>query len=463
MVKTRFSIHVITLLVFLISGFLFNTANIHGEESTTLGSAEGSVSIQWEDLESSYRVQVRRSGQVFIDTLQTANSLSLNLAPGEYEYKVIVLSPFGKLISESEWLPLEVQRAWTPYFRLRAPKVIWEGDTGIRLTLESTYIREQTVFNLTYGDNSIQVEWTGESDIYTLAVPDGSAGPGSWNLEANDPSGRSFTVPEALVVRPRRSPEVASLDTRTAAAAGLVPVVIQGSAFDQDMTVRFQGPGGDIGVTALEISEGRSAVAYLNLEGAVPGDYDLVVTNPAGEETRVEKILTVTEPEEVPVFKRQPRFGFQMGWAPMWINIPDSDSHLPSYLAFDFAGLFQSGMDTPFFRGLGLETRFMIGISGPADVPDSSIDFISSLDVSGYYRPLVKGKVAPVFLLGVGNLWSGYADKYEIHNIFFIRTGIGMDITNIHDELRLGINFNWGFTDEIIPMISVMFRRGMSY
>ena len=105
----------------------------------------------------------------------------------------------------------------------------------------------------------------------------------------------------------------------------------------------------------------------------------------------------------------------------------------------------------------------MFGISGPADVPDSSVDFISSLDVSGYYRPLVKGKVAPVFLLGVGNLWSGYAGKYGIENILFIRTGIGMDVTSGHDDFRLGVNFGWGFAGETLPMISLMFRRGMSY
>ena len=115
-------------------------------------------------------------------------------------------------------------------------------------------------------------------------------------------------------------------------------------------------------MTALEITDGRSAIAYLNLEGAATGSYDLVAVNPAGDETTIEDFLTITEPVKVEVYRRQPRFGFQMGWAPMWINIPDSDTHLPSYLAFDIAGLFQSGLKTPFFPGSRT--------GNPADVRD---------------------------------------------------------------------------------------------
>jgi hypothetical protein len=346
---------------------------------------------------------------------------------------------------------------------VRPPLTVWEGENGIQLTVESTELRDQTVFTLKSGDQVISAEWSGSEGLYTVRVPDLAAGPGSWDLEAADPSGRTFVHPGALTVRPTRAPEIRSMDTRVLPAEGLVPVVIEGDSFDPEMTLRFEGPGGYLTVAAVEIRDGRSAIVYLDLDNAEPGDYTLVAVNPSGEETRRENILSVTPPSREDVLKRQPRFDFQIGWAPMYIAVPGPEPDLPAYLTFDVAGIFHSGMSAPFLRGLGVEARLMGGISGPADWKNPSVHFIGSMDLSGYYRPLVKGKAAPVFLLGVGNLRSGYAEQFGIRNILFIRTGIGMDFAGLRKVTRIGINLNIAFADESFPMFSLMFRRGIRY
>jgi len=436
---------------------------VFGQESTRLGNNDGSITIRWESLDTSYRIQVRRDGQIFIDTEQDTNELRLNLAPGMYEYRIHVLNPFGKDVSVSPWQPLNVESSRIPYFRVKNPLVIWEGETGISMTVESSLIREGTVFKLTDGNTTIPAEWQENGDYYAVRLSDSNLEPGSWDLTATDPSGKSFTHPEAIIVRPTRSPEVSELNTRELPAQGLVPITVEGLAFDPDMTVEFKGPEGKLDVVTVEVSEGNSALVYLNLNGAEPGEYNLIVSNPSGEKAEIEKSLTITSPVMEEIILKQPRFEFQLGYAPTVLFVPGGEI-LPVYLGFDFAALFQSGWKKPFFRGLGVEFRAFGGMSGPVDMNNVEVQGIGSLDISGYYRPLVKGKVAPVFLLGIGNMWSGYAKQFGIHNILFIRSEISMDIVNERKVTRIGLSFNFAAAGgEMFPFVSLVFRRGRQY
>ena len=420
----------------------------------------GPVSIEWESLDTSYRIEVRRDGQIFIDTEQTENELSLNLAPGFYEYRIQVLNPFGKEVSVSNWLPLTVESSRVPYFRVRIPVVVWEGETAIEMSLEARELRAETAFNLVKDETRLPVGWSGDGGSYTVTITDGKLEPGGWDLEAIDPSGDTFVHPDALIVRPTRSPVISNLSTRTIPAGNLVSIEVTGEAFDPETTFKFKGPGGELPVAAIEINQDGNAVLYLDLTEAVPGQFDLIAANPSGEETLMGNALTITEPEFADIVKKQPRFEMQIGYAPMVILIPDGGT-LPTYLAFDIAGVFHSGWKATFLRGLGVEARGVIGMSGPEDWSNPSVNLIGSADLSIYWRPLVKGKVAPVILLGFGNLWSGYARQFGIDNILFFRTGLGMDIVNQRRLTRIGINMSFGFTEEdALPIYQLMFRRG---
>ena len=403
---------------------LTSAALSFGQDSTRLGNNDGSITIHWEALDTPYRIQVRMDGQIFIDTEQMDSELKLNLAPGYYEYRIHVLNPFGKDISVSEWQPLRVERSRTPYFRVQNPLVIWEGISDITMDVESLDLREGTIFSLTKGELSIPGEWQKNGNLYTVDLTGLNLEPGTWNLVAADPSGISFTHPAALIVRPTRSPEFKELSTRELIPEGIVPIAIEGEAFDPEMKVEFDGPGGKLKVITVDVSEGSKALVYLDLKDAKPGNYNLTVSNPSGDETRIDSILTITEPVLQALILEQPRFEFQIGYAPTWILVPDGENDLPIFLGFDFAALFHSGWKKPFFRGLGVEFRAFGGLSGPADPDNFEVHGIGSLDISGYYRPLVKGKTAPVFLLGIGNMWSGYADQFGVHNILYIRTCI---------------------------------------
>jgi hypothetical protein len=451
---------VIRQLIFILILFSAILSPSSGQESTRLGNTDGSITIRWESLDTSYRIQVRREGQIFIDTEQTANELRLNLAPGSYEYRIHVLNPFGRDVSASEWRPLIVESTRTPYFRVQNPRMVREGETALTLSVESSLLREGTVFMLEKEDRDIPVQWQKNGNLYSVIINDSDIEPGKWDLTATDPSGMSFTHPEALIVRPTRSPEVKNLNTRELPPEGLVPVTIEGLAFDPDMTVEFSGPGGKLPVVTVVVSEGTKARVFLNLDGAEPGEYSLIVTNPSGKQTRVDNTLTISESAPVKVLLNQPRFEFQIGYAPTLIITPDG-KNLPVYLGFDFTTLFQSGSSRPFFRGIGVGFRAFGGMSGPTE--ELVVHGIGSLDISVYYRPVLRGKTAPVFLLGIGNMWSGYAKQFEIHNILFIRTGIGLDVVNERKITHIGLDFSFGATQDTFPIISLMFRRGLQY
>ncbi len=448
------------ILIFFI--LLTSAALSYSQESTNLGNRGGPVTISWESLADSYRIEVRRDTQVFIDTIQSGSELKLNLAPGFYEYRIHVLNPFGKDVSSSAWLPLNVESSRIPYFRVKTPLVVWEGDSGIILRIEASRLRDGTVFLLSNGERSISTEWQSDGSLYTVSINETNLESGSWNLEATDPSGMSFVHPDALIVRPTRSPELENLDIEETPAGGLTSIEIKGEAFDSEMSVRFKGPSGELPVLSVEITDGRKAQIYLDLNKAQPGSYNLILTNPSGDNILVENAFTVTAPVIEEIIKEQPRFEFQIGYAPTMIFTPEGDD-LPVFLGFDFALVFQSGWEKPFFRGLGVEIRAFGGMSGPSDPDNFAVHGIGSLDVSGYYRPLVKGKAAPVFLLGVGNMWSGFAKEFGVKNILFIRTGIGMDIVKQRKLTRIGLSYSFGLVGETLPIVSLMFRRGMRY
>lgn len=443
-------------------------ATAFGQETSLLGDTDGPLSIAWEAVEGAavYRVEIRRDGSIFIDTETETPELKLDLAPGEYEYRIRVMDPFGNEAAATDWRSLRIQRARTPYFRVKDPLVLWEGDGLHEMHLDVIGINDSLEFVLRKGNVSIPVERviSGEKDTITVNI--GGIEPGQWDLYAEAPSNLAFTHPGALTIRPTRPPEIDRLDTDEVFAEGLVPITIEGLSFDEEMTVAFKGPGGFIEIAAIEIHEGEEAVAYLNMTGVQEGSYDLILANPAGEETILKNALAVQVPPDEQKPKVQPRFEIHLGWAPMVIFQPEPGVQLFSIATFETALAFHSGWTKPFINGLGIETRFLFGSSTSHRNSDDSVNFNYMLkaDLSGYWRPPVRGKAAPVVILGFGNMWSGYANNFGLKNILFLRFGLGVDFATFSRFTRIGLNFELGFSsDEPIGMVSLMFRRGFRF
>ncbi len=459
MVKRTINIILFTTLISVFSAF--------GQETTTLGTDDGANSIVWEAVEGagSYRIEIRRNGAVFIDTETSELQLNLGLSPGEYEYRIGVVDPFGKKGATTGWIELTVKRARTPYFRVTEPIIAWENTENQFLSLEIINIDGRLAFRLTNGETTVELAETITGSESFLEVDITGMSPGTWDLVATAPSGLSFAHPGALIIRPTRPPEITDTDVIEIFAEGLVPVKISGESFDEDMTVNFKGADGSLQVEAIEVEDGSTAIVYLNMQGAAPGSYDLILANPAGGESVRENAISVEAPIDNLKPKVQPRFEIQIGWAPM-SNIPkDGETWVFGLATFETALTFHSGWTKPFVNGLGVETRALFGATNYVLADGSwGFDYIVKADLSGYWRPPVRGKAAPVFILGFGNMWSGLAASNGIENMLFVRFGLGVDFANFSRFTRLGLNFEVGFTDDNpVPMVSLMFRRGFRF
>ena len=449
------------LLLFLISV----TGRIFGQENTRLGSEEGPLTIAWQAVEgaAAYRVEIRKDDSVFIDTETDAVELRLDMSPGTYEYRISVVDPFGNRGASTAWLPLTVQRARTPYFRVIDPVTTWEGEETLELAIDVIGINDDLEFRLEKGDAARPLDYLKSGSGGTLTLSTAGLEPGEWNIRAAAPSGLDFVHPGALTIRPTRPPEISGLDNSSFLAEGLVPIAIDGVSFDEEMTVGFRGPGGNLEVVTVEVTDGGRAVAYVNLEGADAGSYDLIAANPAGDETILSKAITVEVPIEERPPKKQPRFEVQIGWAPMLFFIPQPNTHMFGLATFEAALTFHTGWTKPFVNGLGVEARFLGGASTTVSEWDGSTEFNSlfKADISGYWRPPVRGRAAPVMILGFGNTWSGYAAQFGLENMLHMRFGLGVDFSTFASLTRIGLNLDLGFTsDETVPMVSLMFRRG---
>ena len=434
-----------------------------GQESSVLMSEEGSVTLRWESDASLFRIRIRRDGQVFLDKEHGSNEIRLNLAPGIYEYKISTLNSFAKEDSSTAWLPLRVRSSRIPHFRLVSHLDIAEGEGGKTLVVESTKFREDTSLHLIKSDKRIGAEWQRDGNRYLVRLPD-SLEAGRWNLEARDISGKTFTVPKVLTVHSAEALSIHSLSAAELPSGEIFPIEIVGEGFDKGMSLSFERAGEALSPVSTEVFSNGRALIYLDLTGAAPGDYALIAGNPNGTQARFEGALRVEpakESGEAEAVKIKPRVEFHAGYSPM-ILLFNSSEQLPVYLAVDIALLLQSGWEAPFLRGLGAEVRIFGGISGLGFNENAQLIF--GLDASIYYRPVLGGPVAPVFLVGAGLVQSNYAAVARgINVISVLRTGIGMDIVRNRWVTRIGVGASISFDENTFLIYSLMLRQGLRY
>jgi len=435
----------------------------HAQESSVLVSEEGAVILKWESSASLFRIQIRRDEQIFFDKEHGKNEIRLNLAPGLYEYRIEALNVFPKEDSSTAWLPLRVRSSRIPHFRLVFPLEIEKGEGGRSLVVESSKFEEDTSLYLVRSDTRISAEWRKDGSRYLVRLPD-SIEAGRWDLEARDVSGKTFTVTEALTVKSPEMLLIHGLSVTKLPSEGTFPVEITGEHFDKNMSLRFEGAGDTLKPASTKVFNDTKALVYLDLAGVRPGDYTLVASNPDGVETRSEGALRVESAEmdtESESEEGKIRAEFHAGYSPMLMLFGNGKS-LPVYVAVDIALLLQSGWEAPFLRGLGVETRVFGGISGLGRGEKEELVF--GLDASVYYRPLLKGPISPVFLVGIGMTHSNYAAiTHGINNISVIRAGLGMDITKRRWVTRVGASVSTSFDEKVFPIFSLMLRQGLRY
>ena len=460
-VKLRF----FSIVIFLFSIILLK--NYAEDSFSYIGEQNGKIEIKWKAENASlYRVEIKRDGVVFISTETTDNFLKINLAPGKYEYRIHTLNVFGKISSSSEWFPLIVKKTLTPFFRVENKISITRDRLPADITAVSPFFEENTEFYLSNGTERYKPEWRKDGNRALLTI-NREIKEGVWNITAVNPSGREFTVPEVLTVKSAEVPEI-NISTPVPLHTGKISqFTIKGSNFSPEMKVVIKNGKDEIPVESIIVKNENEAVVFANLEKAGKGTYDIIITNPGGKSAIADSALTVSKNKKI-YQPRKTSFEIQLGYAPFIIIAPDN-LLVPSYINMEAALTFQNNSEKKFWRALGIEINGSAGITGPLYMEENGssdiyVDFVGTAGISGYWRPELKSNLVPVILIGIGNMWSDFAARFNLPNMYYFKTGIAVDSGKGDNFFRFGLNLLIGYTgDGGIPIFSLTLRRGLSF
>ncbi|MDC7242126.1 MAG: hypothetical protein PQJ50_17360 [Spirochaetales bacterium] len=270
------------IIFFILTGVIFW---IHAESNDL-------ITLNWADMDALYHIEIRKDGYVFFETDQMENELSLDLVPGYYEYQIYVRDPFGRELSNSGWIPLNVTRSQTPVFRLIQPVMIASvSKESFIVPVDSSDLNPGTKFYIQRKQKTLKGEW---NDLRSLdgevTFRDVRLRSGSWELVAVDPSGEVFSQPGAVIAKPMYRPESSLRDSQFDIQLGISPVagfvtdvfdlsalslwnadlvllVQSGSTapFLRDLGLEFHGRIGYVGVDPVTVDTGLFGGGELSL------------------------------------------------------------------------------------------------------------------------------------------------------------------------------------------------------
>lgn len=233
------------------------------------------ITIRWGAMDANYHIEIRKDTYVFYENYQTENELALNLVPGEYEYQIHALDPFGKLLTSSGWIPLNVTRAQIPEFRLTGPVFVRAfSRIDFDILIEPSDLNTGTEFYLLNKEKRMQGEWDQDTAerVFFHGV---KLKAGNWKLEAVDPSQQSFFQPQAVVAKTLYMPEDSLRESQFDIQFGYAPFL--GISLNGETSISFSPWVADM---AFLIQSGSSVPVlrslgvefhgYLGFDGADP-------------------------------------------------------------------------------------------------------------------------------------------------------------------------------------------------
>ena len=381
--KSRRCIAVVLLMVQAAAGYLFAVDP-----------------IVWEPVRGAdhYRVEIRRGGELVMETPSDTPSLPAFLPAGLYEIRVHVINPFGGIASSSEWSELVVSAPAVPFIVDFAPKEIHGGYSGKTYDFLSHVIGfapgeddETPVFFLENSSGkraalearktNVQSDGEFSGTAIELNLAGSKLDAGEWALIMSDGPEREVRLEGALRVRRALKPRIRTVEPREAVSGGksLTPVTLQVEGAENGAEVLFEGPS-VIRANPLSVSEGR-ILCSLDLADAEPGWYAVSLENPSGSSAvrkRAFRVLedrteTFTESPAEDEYSRNLLAGYALSLAP-----GDSRRYFDNgFLGFNlgFAADFHGGVirRTPALSRLGWEIS-LSGASNRATYPVVELD-----------------------------------------------------------------------------------------
>ncbi len=436
---------------------------VFSQESIGLIDESGGVELSWEAIPAVYRVEIKQDGKILYVMDLTENKLKVKLEKGVYEYQVSFLDPFGNIATKTGWKELVVRYDSTPWFRVIDSVGGWVGDDLVVLEIDSSALKQDTAFQLEKDDLKVHITGERSADRMKFMISTEELSAGSWDLVAINSAGSTYRSPGVLQLNESLDLNPDKLDTLYLLNDGGANIEIHGENFDKNIEVVVRGKNGEIPVKSIKFISRNRAELNLELTDSKPGDYSIILTSLSGKETHLENALVILDKNKHGL--RLPGFEIQAGYSPMisFVRREDDIPLVPSLLVVEAAFIFNSGINVPFLRSLGVGIHGSIGLNGPGAGEDS-FDMMGSVDLVINWRPRFNRDLSPSFELAVGNMWFNFISASVFENYLYARLLIAADIMNANNYFQIGtsllVSFGQGST---ITTVGLVFRRGMRF
>ncbi|OQY35230.1 MAG: hypothetical protein B6241_01665 [Spirochaetaceae bacterium 4572_59] len=256
--------------------------------------------LSWADVEGAwgYEVIIRSSGEEILRQ-QTEDSIYVfSLSPGEYEFSVIVLNKFKKIVSETAWKPLFIKEAFQPVVRRFSPEETFQrrGET-LSIQAEVYQVQPDTEFFLTDTEGNAvpgtQKKLSAESVELEFSMEE--LNPGTYTLSAVDSSGLSdISDTNILTVQKIIKAEIKSVSEKRLVQQQVYrEIIVKGRDFEEGFSSRIFMDNQLIIPYESEWISSREVRISLITGNITPGRYDLEISNPSGIKTKKEKAFII--------------------------------------------------------------------------------------------------------------------------------------------------------------------------
>ncbi|MDA3851530.1 MAG: hypothetical protein PF447_09685 [Spirochaetaceae bacterium] len=314
------------------------------------------VTIQWSEVEGAkeYIVELFLN-DLQINTIETQDTqITLTLAPGLYEYQIVVLNKFGQEASKSQLKTLRVERIMTPLLRNTNDYSIYQNQ-NFSAEVEILYLQKDSqiwlqqgdfihpVEIIDLGDNHFQLnatDWPEEDHVFTLFI--------------SNHDNKTSEYPNFLNVIMPLEPDISNLNPDNLEAGYLYQdIELSGSNLSEELQFELKNAEGIIPIIDIQWVSENSILFSLNVKESTPGNYDLYITAPWDETYKKNRILSLSENESKQKYYHRRNWSNDILIGFRGLNIPEPNGDIIIDNAFDLQWRMDYATDIALFRNMG--------------------------------------------------------------------------------------------------------------
>ncbi len=267
--------------------------------SSVLSAQEEVKSLKWKAVEgaSYYLVEIKKGERLVQKTETEDTFIPLDLTQGEYLYKISIFNKFRKLIAESDWRNLSIEKEIQPFIRKIEPEIVYLSDKPVILRVLADNIKDSSVFTLSEGDKAVQGNITASEDnLYTIEFSPEKLEPGKYEITVHNREGLKDVFINTVEIRLSVKPVIDALD-RKQLENGYVysDIIIKGKGFDSGIILEFRNRDTVVRPSSLVLESPEKMTAILDLTSAPAGTYSVYAENPSGLSELYRSRLEVVE------------------------------------------------------------------------------------------------------------------------------------------------------------------------